>query len=343
MTDDPTRPDPSTGRPREARSAEAFADGVIAGVSDSPDHVPDSLRHDLDVWEGALAAGVTAKPQTQWQLFRRRFFRHKPAMVGLVTLTILIIACFGAPWLAPAAQNVQDLTAEATGPSLAHWFGVDDLGRDYFSEVLYAGRVSLAIGLGVGLLSTLIGSTVGLIAGYFGGWRESTLMRFTDLFLIIPQIALLAVALQRFGKTPLIIILVLSFIFWMTIARVVRGQVLSLKEKEYVEAARASGASSGRIMFRTILPNLVSVITVNATLSVAAAIVTESTLSFLGFGIQRPQTSWGNMLSDARGYVGTSKAHLIYFPGLMLLLVTLSINFLGDGLRDALDPQSDRS
>jgi peptide/nickel transport system permease protein len=296
----------------------------------------------LAIWEGELAQGIATETRTPWQSFRHRFVRHKPAMFGSVVLLVLIVACFGAPLLAPAGQNEQDLLTPVTGPSWEHWFGTDDLGRDYFSEVLYAGRISLSIGLAVAFLSTVIGTTVGLVAGYFGGWRESTLMRFTDLFLIVPQIALLAVALQRFGQTPPIIIVVLSFIFWMTVARIVRGEVLSLKEKEFVEAARAAGAAPSRVMFRTMVPNLLSVITVNATLAVAAAIVTESTLSFLGYGVQRPQTSWGNMLADARGYVGTSKAHLIIFPGLMLLLVTLSINFIGDGLRDALDPKSDR-
>ncbi len=336
---DPTRPDRRTDRPADVGGAEPFPLGTMAGLRDGAYHEAGELA----VWEGELAAGVTATPQTQWQMFRRRFVRHRPAMIGLVTLIVLILACFLSPWIAPYGQNEQDLLAPVECCSADHPFGTDDLGRDYFSEVLYAGRISLAIGLSVGILSTILGAAIGLVAGYFGGWRESSLMRFTDLFLIVPQIALLAVALQAFGKSPPIIIVVLSFIFWMTIARVVRGQVLSLKEKEYVEAARAAGASPNRIMFRTILPNLVGVITVNATLSVAAAIVTESTLSFLGFGVQRPDTSWGNMLSDARGYVGTSKAHLIYFPGLMLLLVTLSINFLGDGLRDALDPQSERT
>jgi len=296
-----------------------------------------------DQFDSDFVHGVAPEARSQWQLFWRRFVRHKPAMIGLVTLIVLCVACFGAPWFAPADKNAQDLLTGAAGPSRDHWFGTDQLGRDYFTEVLYAGQVSLMIGLSVGLLSTAIGTVIGSMSGYFGSWRDAGLMRFTELFLVVPQIALLAVALKKFGSSPGTIILVLAFIFWMTIARVVRGQVLSIKEREYVEAARASGATSRRVIFRTILPNLVSVITVNATLAVATAIIAESTLSFLGFGIQRPDTSWGNMLADARGFVGTPLAYLIYFPGLMLLLVTLSINFLGDGLRDALDPQSELS
>jgi peptide/nickel transport system permease protein len=164
-------------------------------------------------------------------------------------------------------------------------------------------------------------------------------MRITDLFLIVPGIAVLAIALQKFGRTDSVIIFVLAGLFWMTIARVVRGQVLSIKEKEYVEAARAAGASNGRIVLRHVLPNCVGPIVVNATLVISFAIITESTLSFLGFGVAKPQTSWGNMLSDARGYV-SSNQHLLYFPGIAILITVLFVNFVGDGLRDAFDPHS---
>lgn len=286
-----------------------------------------------------LLEGSAPEARSQWQLFRRKFLRHRAAMAGLVVLVLLCVCCFGASWVAPFPKNAQNLLVDSSGPSWDHLFGVDQLGRDYLTEVLYGGQISLSIGLSVGLLSTLLGTTVGAFAGYFGKWRDATMMRFTDFFLIVPQIAVLAVALKKFGTSPTIITVVLTGLFWMTIARVVRGQVLAIKEKEFVEAARAAGASDTRIIVRTILPNLVGTISVNATLAVAAAIGTESTLSFLGFGVQRPDTSWGNMLSDARGYVGTRLAFLIYFPGLMLLLVTLAVNFLGDGLRDGLDPQ----
>jgi peptide/nickel transport system permease protein len=299
--------------------------------------------YDDDDFDDDLAAGSPPVARSQWQLFRSRFFRHKGAMFGLFVLVVLCFCCFGASWVAPFPKGKLDLTATDVTPSWHHLFGLDPLGRDYFSEVLYAGQISLTIGLGVGLLSTVIGTLVGAIAGYYGRWRDAVLMRLTDLFLIVPQIAVLAIALKKFGSGTNTVVLVLTGLFWMLIARVVRGQVLSLSEKEFVEAARASGASDGRIIFRTILPNLVGPISVNATLSVATAIATESTLSFLGFGIQRPNTSWGVMLSDARAYVGTNQAFLLYYPGVMLLLIILAINFLGDGLRDALDPQGDDS
>lgn len=298
---------------------------------------------DASSWSSAtdsdLLEGVAPEARSQWQLFRRRFFRHKAAMFGLFMLVVLMVCCYGARWVAPEAKNAQDLLRTPDGPSWSHLFGIDQLGRDYLTEVLYAGQISLSIGLGVGALSALLGSIVGAIAGYFGSWRDAALMRITDFFLVVPQIAILAVALQYFGTSPVVIIVVLAGLFWMAIARVVRGQVLALKEKEFVEAARAAGASDARIIIRTILPNLVGIISVATTIAMAGAVIAESTLSFLGFGVQRPDTSWGNMLSDARGLIGTDQSFLIYFPGLMLLLVVLSVSFLGDGLRDALDPQ----
>ena len=228
-----------------------------------------------------------------------------------------------------------------TPPSAEHWFGTDQLGRDYFAQVIYAGQISLKIGIGVALISTIIGTIMGSLAGFFGRWIDQLLMRVTDLFLIVPAIAVLAIALRKFGTSDTVIIFILAGLFWMQIGRVVRGQVLAVKEKEFVDAARAAGASSFRIITRHVLPNCIGPIVVNATLAVAFAIVAESTLSFLGFGVQKPQTSWGNLLLDAKGNVQFD-THLLYFPGLFILLTVLCINFVGDGLRDALDPQSGR-
>ena len=280
--------------------------------------------------------------RTQWALFRRRFWRHRMAVAATVVLGLIVAACLAASWLAPYEQNEQDLLLGAEPPSLGHWFGTDELGRDQLTEILFAGQISLKIGLAVALISTVVGAALGAAAGYTGRWVDQLLMRVTDLFLVVPAIAILAIAIKKFGNNDLTVILVLAGLGWMYIARIVRGQVLALKEKEFVEAARAAGATGRRVIVRHILPNAIGPILVNATLSVAAAIVIESTLSFLGLGIQPPQTSWGRMLSDARGYVGTDSAHLIYFPGLALLVVVLCVNFIGDGLRDALDPQSTR-
>ena len=282
----------------------------------------------------------------------RRFLRHRIAVAALLILAVLFLMAMFAKQVAPYPLNPNPLPLLQAnhGPSVAHWFGTDELGRDQTTRILFAARISLTIGLLVALFSTVLGTLVGATAGYFGGWVDQILMRLTDLFLIVPALIVIAVAekglsgrsLPLIGKvsSSTLIILIMTFLFWMTIARVCRGLFLSIKEKEYVDAARASGASSWRVMFRHILPNIVGPIAVNTTLVVGAAIVLESTLSFLGFGVQPPQVSLGTMLSQSETAVGTSGSYLIYFPGLFLLLVVLCVNFLGDGLRDAFDPQS---
>jgi peptide/nickel transport system permease protein len=302
---------------------------------------PELLLSGRPLEDPSLVPGASPVVRSNWQIFRRRFFRHKMALVSMAILLILIVACFGAPWLAPFPQGQQNLLLGATGPSAKHWFGTDDLGRDQLSEIMYAGRVSLMIGLVVALLSTVVGVTVGATAAYFGKATDQGLSAVTDLFLILPDLALLAVAILILGQNYTSIIIVLAVLSWMYVARIVRAQVLSLKEKEFVEAARASGASTTRILVRHIVPNCTGTIMVNATLAIAAAVSTEAALSFLGFGVQPPQNSWGRMLSDGEAYVAsTSKFYLVLFPGLALLLTVLAVNFLGDALRDAFDPQS---
>ncbi len=248
-----------------------------------------------------------------------------------------MICCFGASLIAPYPENAQDLVLGPVGPNGEHWLGTDNLGRDFLSELLYAGQISLGIGLGVAVLSTLIGTLLGALAGYLGGWVDELIMRIVDLFLIVPAVAILALALRGLGSSPLTIILVLSGLGWTSIARVARSQVISLREKEFIEASRVLGASTARILLRHMLPNLAGVIAVNVSLAVAAAIIVESTLSFLGFGVQPPQTSWGQLLSDAAGLLGTSQTYLLIFPGVFILVTVLCVNFIGDGLRDAFD------
>jgi peptide/nickel transport system permease protein len=272
--------------------------------------------------------------------FWARFSRHRIAVLGAVILAVLAISCYGAAFIAPYDQDEQDLLLGPTPPSWDHLLGTDELGRDYLTEILYAGQLSLSLSLGVALMATAIGVFIGAVAGYRGGWLDDLFMRITDLFLVVPAIALLALALQGLGRNPLSIVLVLSLIGWTYIARVVRGQVLSLREREFIDAARVIGAKDHQVLIRHILPNLGGLIAVNVALAVAGAIIIESTLSFLGFGVQPPQTSWGNMLSQASGLIGTSKVYLLYFPGLFILITVLAVNFVGDGLRDALDPRS---
>jgi peptide/nickel transport system permease protein len=323
------------------------------GMGTGAEHDVTDVVEDFDIEEAvleldnelvpAVGTGGPAEPpvRTQWEMFRRRFFRHRLAVIGLVTLILLYVAVFTASSWVPQSPRAQDVLAGTSGPSSEHWFGTDQLGRDYFAQTIYAGQISLKIGVGVALISTFVGTVMGSLAGYFGRWIEQLLMRLTDLFLIVPGIAVLAIALRKFGTNDTVVIFVLAGLGWMQISRVVRGQVLAVKEKEFVDAARAAGASNFRIVTRHVLPNCIGPIVVNATLAVAVAIVAESTLSFLGFGVQKPQTSWGNLLFDAKGNVQFD-SHLLYFPGLFILLTVLCINFVGDGLRDALDPQSNR-
>lgn len=281
-------------------------------------------------------------PRSQLQLIARRFFRHKLAVVALVVLVLLYLAAIFADQLAPYEID-QSLDAATLGESLQppsgkHWFGTDQLGRDMLTRVLFAARVSLKIGLAVAVLSTIIGTLIGAFAGYVGGLVDKALMFVTDLALVVPGLAVLLIAQKKVGGSTTMIIVILSLLFWTTIARVIRGVFLSLKEKEFVESARALGASRLRIIFRHMLPNAVGPIIVNLTLVVGVAILTESTLSFLGFGVA--DVSWGKLVAEAKGWVGGEFAYLIYFPGLALLITVLCVNYLGDGLRDALDPQA---
>jgi peptide/nickel transport system permease protein len=291
--------------------------------------------------EVALPEGIEVGPAAQVlstrQLAWRRFKRHK---LAIGSAAILILLTLGTVFIGVISQYhfaQQNLLVSRKPPSAAHWFGTDLLGRDVFTRVMYGGRISLLVGLSVALSAGFIGAVVGAIAGFYGGWIDNILMRVTDLFLSIPFLVILIIAANALGGTVFDIVVILALFFWMPDARIVRGVFLSLKEKEFVEAARSSGASSMRIIFVHILPNAMGPIIVNATLSVAAAILTESALSFLGFGIQPPTPTWGNLLNASQG---SSQLYpwLVWFPGLAILITVLCVNFLGDGLRDALDP-----
>ena len=295
--------------------------------------------------------------RSQRRLFLRRFLRHRLAVTALVVLLGLYAGVLFANQVSPYPIN-PELNAETLAdsykpPNAKHWFGTDENGRDVLTRVIHAGRVSLNVGLFVALISGVLGVAIGSVAGFFGGFLDQVLMRTTDLFLLVPSVAIFAMAQQALSakevpgvgriSPTVVMILILSLLFWMQMARVVRGLMLSLKEKEFVDAARASGASSFRIVTRHILPNIIGPIAVNITLVVGLAIVAESTVSFLGFGLKPPAVSWGTMLNNGESTIGTPNAYLIYFPGLALLLTVLCVNFLGDGLRDAFDPQSGKS
>ena len=279
--------------------------------------------------------------RTLFQEVARRFFRHKPALISLVVLLVLSVMALAAPVIAPYPYDLQDFTiiGQPQPPSRAHLMGTDNLGRDTFSRVLYGARVSLAVGLFSALIAATIGTLVGAVAGFYRGWLDSALMRLTDMVLsipILPMVILLAGILRP--SVPLIVLLIGSF-GWMGTARLVRGRFLSLRQVEFVEASHALGGSAVRVMFRHILPNALGPIIVATTLAVGGAIMLESALSFLGFGVQPPTPTWGNLLNEAREWLSIAP-WLAIFPGLLILTTVLAVNFLGDGLRDAFDPKS---
>lgn len=275
---------------------------------------------------------VGASPGT-WARLRR----HRMAVVSLGLLAATAAACAAAPLLAGYEFDAIDLTSIREAPSLEHWMGTDDLGRDLFTRVLYGGRVSMLIGLVAALIGTGVGALVGSVAGFYGRALDNVLMRFTDVVYSIPTLPLLIVLASYTAATAGSMALVIGLLSWMTSARVVRGEVLSIKETAYVEAARSLGATNGRLIVRHILPNALGPIVVGATLTVGNAIIVESSLSFLGLGVQPPTPTWGNMLMDAQSTMAT-KPWLTIFPGVAILVVVLAVNFLGDGLQDALDP-----
>jgi peptide/nickel transport system permease protein len=284
---------------------------------------------------------IGVKPLSPGAMFWRQFKRHIPALISIGVLAILVFVCFLAPLIAPYQFASIDLRNTKQPPTLKHFMGTDDLGRDLFTRVLYGGRISLSIGIFAALVATAFGTLVGSLAGFYGGRIDNLLMRFADIAFSIPTLPLLIV-ISAFTKSSLpIMILVIGGLSWMATARVVRGSVLSLKQQDFIVAARMIGARNSRIIFRHILPNVIGPIVVGATLSVGGAIITESALSFLGLGVQPPTPSWGNMLQDSQTTMA-SKPWLTIFPGLAILITVLCINFIGDGLQDALDPTQRR-
>lgn len=337
------------GRTRQEQIRESGAAGAATTAS--------SALIDLTVDTGeelAASAGLLSRRR----LVVRRFLHHRLAVVALVVLLLIALLAIFASTVSPYDFNPpltnEVLSQARQGPSWDHLFGTDKLGRDQFTRVLYATQKSLQVGIGVALLSALFGVVVGALAGYYGKWIDQLLMRFTDLWFVVPDLAILLILAKNpdpsfFGLFDLPpatevsgMIVVIALLGWMPMARIVRGEFLSLREREYVDAARAAGASGRRIIVRHLLPNSIGPIVVFATLEVGLAILTEATLSFLGAGIQLPDVSLGNLISDAESTVGTDLSYLIIFPGLVLFLIALCVNFVGDGLRDALDPRAVR-
>src|SRR5687768_845461 len=257
---------------------------------------------------------------------------------GLILTVLLVLSALAAPLLAPHDPNMQDTSRRLEAPSKGHPLGLDDLGRDVLSRIVFGARVSLRVGFSVVILASIVGVTLGAISGYFGGILDLLVMRLCDILLAFPGILLAIALVAVLGPSLNNVVLALATIGWVGYARLVRGQVLKVREMEYVTAARALGARSPRVIIRHVLPNVINPVIVMATLGLAGAILSEAALSFLGLGVQPPTPSWGAMLTAGRRYLGLAN-HLAIFPGAAIMLAVMGLNFLGDGLIDALDPK----
>jgi peptide/nickel transport system permease protein len=282
----------------------------------------------------------TVVEKSQWQQAARRFLRHRIAMASLIVFLLLVLFAYVGPSFWQFKYNVYTNDFNVS-PDQRHPFGTDSSGYDNLALVMRGTQISLRIALCIALFAVVVGSIWGVVSGFFLGFIDSVLMRLADLVLTVPALALAAALAHNTSGGWFIIALVLGSLSTPYVARVVRGVVLSLREREFVEAARALGASNSRIMFRHLIPNALAVVIVNATLLVAAGILSETALSFLGFGVRAPDTSLGILISNAQGAVDT-RPWLFYFPGIFIILIALTVNFVGDGLRDALDPRQTR-
>lgn len=289
--------------------------------------------------------------QPLWKQAWRRFKRDRTALLGVVILTLIILSVVVGPIIYTVPIDLIDFSQASQPPSWEHPFGTNDLGQDQLARMLAGGRISLAVGIVAMLVAIGLGSMIGAIAGFYGGILDLLLMRITDLFLALPQLPVLLLVLYLFREpigaiagaeigTFSLVVLVIGFLNWMSVARLVRASFLSLRERDFVRAVRALGARPWRLIWLHLMPNTLSPVIVAATLAIGTAILTESTLSFLGLGFPPDVPTWGRMLSDAQNYIETAP-HMSFFPGMAIFLTVLSINYIGDGLRDALDPQAD--
>lgn len=290
--------------------------------------------------DAALSPVQAVQPQSYGRRVVKRFLKHKPAVIGLIFLVLLALVVIIGPFLSPYTFDGQDfMLMGQPGPmSAQHWLGTDELGRDAATRLIHGGRISLAVGLAGAILSTIVGTLVGALSGFYRGWADTVLMRLTDVMLSIPTLPLVLLLSGIFRPSPPLLVTIVGILIWMGTARLVRSQFLALREREFVEAARALGAGGARLMFRHILPNAIGPITVAATLAVGSAIMMESALSFLGFGIQPPVPTWGNLLNSASSWLSVAP-WLAIPPGLCILCTVLAVNFVGDGLRDAMEPK----
>jgi oligopeptide transport system permease protein len=290
---------------------------------------------------GAVDIRDVPSGNSLWQDGVRRFLKNRMAISGLIFLILLTICCIIAPWFSPYSYETQDLMSGATGPRFAHWFGTDMLGRDLLTRVLYGGRVSLLVGFCATIVSVIIGIVWGSIAGWAGGKTDSFMMRFVDIVYAFPFTIFVIILMVFLGRSLLLLFAAIGAVEWLTMSRIVRGQVISLKRQEFVEAAQCIGLSRSAILFRHILPNLLGPVIVYSSLTVPGVMLLEAFLSFLGLGVQPPMSSWGILIREgAEGM--ESYPWLLLFPGIILSCTRFVLNFIGDGLRDAFDPKSMR-
>ncbi|HMZ07243.1 MAG TPA: ABC transporter permease [Anaerolineales bacterium] len=306
---------------------------------------------------GSLAAKEIKTPLTPGQLIWRRFRKHRMAVMGGIGAVLLVLFIVIGSIVYPESKaNETDLVARLSAPSNTHWFGTDSVGRDVFVRIIYGGQISLFIGILSVIVSVSLGTLIGGAAAYYGGWVDSILMRFTEAMLAIPSLFLLIVLAKFIGRevgqvvilgrtfsgSIGIVILVIGLTSWMYLARIVRANVLSIKELDYVSASKALGATDTRVFFRHLVPNTLGPIIVSSTLGLAGSILTEAYVSFLGLGVQQPTATWGNMMQQAQSFLTRGAWWMWVFPSIFIVFIILCVNLLGDGLRDAFDPRSNR-
>lgn len=290
--------------------------------------------------ESRLARG-TVKRQSEWRRSWNRFKAYRPAVIGLTIVGLLVLIAIFAPLIAPYDPYDTNPRLRGDPPRAGYWFGNDSTGRDILSRVIYGSRIALQVGLGATAIAVTIGVTIGAAAGYFGGKVDMLLSRIIDTLMAFPTIALLMVLGAVLEPSLINVIIAIGTTVWASYARIVRADVLSLRERDFILAAKASGASSSRIIFRHLIPNVLGPIVVLASLAIGGVIIYESALSFLGLGVRPPEPSWGRMLADGRDYL-RDYPHMALAPGLAITITVLAFNFVGDGLRDALDPRGRR-
>jgi ABC-type dipeptide/oligopeptide/nickel transport system permease subunit len=344
MTDH-TRPDETTGdgmlgRPTLSDTgSDAVPSAPVSGdLAPAVTHVEEPSLDELEL--GALEAQLAERPESFGRQARRAFLRNKLAIVGVVSLTLVVLLAIIGPFLRPYGFEERNILVRNQPPGGAHWFGTDNIGRDLFVRTTRGARTSLLIAAVTATLAITVGVLFGAIAGYFGRWIDSSLSFVTNLFIALPFQAVLLVFGVRYGAEPIAISVVIAIFIWTRASRIVRGQFLSLAQQEFVQAARAAGARWYRIVFRHMLPHSVGPIVVEFTLIAGVAIILESTLSFLGLGIMPPETSLGALINTNKGQF-TAVPSAVLIPGAMITAIILSLNFVGDGLRDAFDPQAE--